>query len=147
MSLFSFFKEAGEKIFGASDNNTDRGKKVTAHVRSYNIPGATDIQVDCNEDGVATVTGECESPQVKQMVLTATGNIEGVKEVNDKLKVRSSGKEADFYAVQKGDTLSKIAEKYYNDASKYTIIFEANKPMLTDPDKIYPGQTLIIPKA
>ncbi|MCV2509535.1 MAG: peptidoglycan-binding protein LysM, partial [Neisseriaceae bacterium] len=134
-------------IFGASDSSTDRSKKATAHVQNYNIPGAKDIRVECNEEGVATVTGECESPQVKQMILTATGNIEGVKEVNDELKVRSEGEESELYEVQKGDTLSKIAEKYYNDASKYTVIFEANKPMLSDPDKIYVGQTLIIPKA
>jgi len=45
----------------------------------------------------------------------------------------------------KGDTLSAIAKKYYGDASKYPEIFEANKPMLKHPDKIYPGQSLRIP--
>ncbi|MBP7184191.1 MAG: LysM peptidoglycan-binding domain-containing protein, partial [Saprospiraceae bacterium] len=48
--------------------------------------------------------------------------------------------------VQKGDSLSKIAKAFYGDAMKYPVIFEANKPMLTDPDLIYPGQTLRIPK-
>jgi len=47
--------------------------------------------------------------------------------------------------VVKGDTLSAIAKKYYGDANKYNAIFEANKPMLTHPDKIYPGQKLRIP--
>ena len=49
------------------------------------------------------------------------------------------------YTVQAGDTLSKIAKEYYGDANKYPAIFEANKPMLSHPDKIYPGQNLIIP--
>jgi nucleoid-associated protein YgaU len=49
------------------------------------------------------------------------------------------------YTVEKGDTLSQIARKFYGDASDYPLIFEANKPMLSDPDKIYPGQVLRIP--
>ena len=53
--------------------------------------------------------------------------------------------ESQFYTVKKGDTLSRIAKEMYGDASKYPVIFEANKPMLKDPDKIYPGQVLRIP--
>ena len=49
------------------------------------------------------------------------------------------------YTVEKGDTLSRIAKEMYGDAGKYPAIFEANKPMLKDPDKIYPGQVLRIP--
>ena len=44
-----------------------------------------------------------------------------------------------------GDTLSKIAKQHYGNAMKYPVIFEANKPMLEHPDKIYPGQVLRIP--
>ena len=51
-----------------------------------------------------------------------------------------------MYTVKSGDTLSKIAEDVYGSASDYMQIFEANKPMLSDPDKIYPGQVLRIPK-
>jgi len=53
--------------------------------------------------------------------------------------------EAQYHTVVKGDTLSKIAKTFYGDAMKYPVIFEANKPMLTHPDKIYPGQVLRIP--
>ena len=53
--------------------------------------------------------------------------------------------EATFYTVKSGDTLGKIAQQQYGSASKYTVIFEANQPMLKDPDKIYPGQSLRIP--
>ena len=54
---------------------------------------------------------------------------------------------ATFYTVVSGDSLSKIAKKHYGDASKYPVIFDANRPMLKDPDKIYPGQVLRIPPA
>ena len=50
-----------------------------------------------------------------------------------------------FYTVESGDTLSKIAQEQYGDASKYPIIFEANTPMLKSADLIYPGQVLRIP--
>lgn len=53
--------------------------------------------------------------------------------------------ESQFYTVKSGDTLSKIAKEFYGEANKYPQIFEANKPMLTHPDKIYPGQMLRIP--
>jgi len=49
--------------------------------------------------------------------------------------------------VQSGDTLAKIAREYYGSASDYPVIFEADKPTLTNPDRIYPGQVLRIPKA
>jgi len=50
-----------------------------------------------------------------------------------------------MYTVQSGDSLSKIAKQHYGNAMKYTVIFEANTPMLMDPNKIYPGQVLSIP--
>ena len=52
---------------------------------------------------------------------------------------------AQYYVVQKGDTLSKIAQEYYGDAKLYPQIFDANRDVLTDPDKIRPGQKLRIP--
>jgi nucleoid-associated protein YgaU len=51
-----------------------------------------------------------------------------------------------FHTVVKGDTLSAIAKKTLGNANRYPEIFEANKPMLKHPDKIYPGQMLRIPK-
>jgi nucleoid-associated protein YgaU len=62
------------------------------------------------------------------------------------MSVANAGKAGDFYTVKSGDTLSAIAKRYYGDANRYSAIFEANKPMLTDPDKIYPGQTRRIPR-
>lgn len=152
MGIFQFFKNAGEKIFGISDSAQTKNTKITDHVRKYNIPGAKNIEVSVGEDGVATVTGEVESAKTKQLVLVAAGNIQGVKEVNDQITISGSNDgdanvaDHDLYEVKSGDTLSKIAQQYYGDSDKYNVIFEANKPMLTDPSKIYPGQTLIIPK-
>ncbi len=55
------------------------------------------------------------------------------------------GWQSRMYTVKSGDTLSKISKEMYGEANKYDQIFEANKPMLKDPDKIYPGQVLRIP--
>jgi nucleoid-associated protein YgaU len=73
------------------------------------------------------------------------GNTKGVARVDDQLSVETPAPEAVFFTVQRGDTLSKIAKEQYGNAGKYMVIFEANKPMLKDPDRIYPGQALRIP--
>jgi len=51
----------------------------------------------------------------------------------------------DFYTVHKGDTLSAIAKQYYGDGNAYMKIYNANRDILKDPDKIFPGQVLRIP--
>jgi len=56
--------------------------------------------------------------------------------------------ETDYYhkhTVESGESLSKIAKHYYDDAQKYTKIFEANTDQLKDPNLIHPGQELVIP--
>ena len=53
--------------------------------------------------------------------------------------------EARTYTVEKGDTLSHIAKAHYGKASKWRAIFDANRDLLDDPDKIQPGQVLTIP--
>ena len=78
-------------------------------------------------------------------MLLCCGNVQGVAGVNDMLVVKEPAPEAQWHVVVSGDNLSKIAKKFYGDANKYPVIFEANKPMLTHPDKIYPGQMLRIP--
>lgn len=66
------------------------------------------------------------------------------KNVDDK-SVTAAGSNR-TYTVKSGDTLSAIAKKFYNDASQYMKIFEANKNLLSSPDKIAPGQVLTIPE-
>ena len=73
------------------------------------------------------------------------GNSNGIATVDDQMTVEREEPVAQFHTVASGDTLGKIAKTYYGNAMKYPVIFEANKPMLTHPDKIYPGQVLRIP--
>jgi nucleoid-associated protein YgaU len=101
-----------------------------------------DIAID---DDAATVYGQVESTSDKEKVILIIGNTEGIASVDDRLSVVNPEPEATFYEVKKGDTLSKIAKEHYGDMMKYPAIFEANKPMLTSPDLIYPGQVLRIP--
>jgi len=65
--------------------------------------------------------------------------------VEDTIATADATPEATFHTVESGDTLGAIAKKAYGNAMKYPVIFEANKPMLSHPDKIYPGQVLRIP--
>jgi len=91
------------------------------------------------------VSGTAKDQATKEKVILCCGNIAGVERVDEQLAVKESAPPAQYHTVAKGDTLSAIAKKVYGDANKYQVIFEANKPMLKDPDKIYPGQSLRIP--
>ncbi len=103
-----------------------------------------DIRFD---DGVAYLEGEVDSQETRQKIILAVGNVAGVEKVDEEIEVVEPAPENKTYTVVKGDTLSKIAKEFYGDASKYPVIFEANKPMLKDPNLIYPGQVLVIPEA
>ncbi len=106
---------------------------------------ASNVSVYASGDTV-TLSGKVGSQEAREKVVLAAGNIAGVAKVIDHdLEVENPEPEATMYTVQSGDSLSKIAKEHYGDAMKYNVIFEANKPMLSDPDKIYPGQVLRIP--
>ena len=103
-----------------------------------------DLKVDV-KDEVATISGTTTSQETREKVVLVAGNTEGIARVDDLLVVEKPEPPARYYTVVKGDSLSKIAKEFYSDAMKYPVIFEANKPMLKDPDLIYPGQVLRIP--
>lgn len=162
MSIISFFKDAGEKLFGkkaqaaqsevaASDQAAidAANREAAAAIEKYiNSMGLTVTGLTVTYDGAkatATVFGIAKDQATKEKVILAAGNVHGIAAVDDKMTVDLSQPEAKFYTVVKGDTLSKIAKEFYGDANAYQRIFEANKPMLTHPDKIYPGQNLRIP--
>jgi nucleoid-associated protein YgaU len=103
-----------------------------------------DLAVDIEGDK-ALIRGAVDSQEQREKIILLVGNTEGIGSVDDRLQVSRQEPEAQLYDVKPGDTLSKIAKQFYGDANKYHQIFEANKPMLKDPDEIYPGQKLRIP--
>ena len=162
MGLMSFLKEAGEKLFGTgkaaaatpaaatppeevSALNQTAGKAIADYVVAQGLKvDALDVKFD-GATSTVTVAGVVADQATKEKVLLCCGNVAGVAGVNDMLTVTHPETEAQWHTVVAGDNLSKIAKKFYGDANKYPAIFEANKPMLNHPDKIYPGQMLRIP--
>lgn len=168
MGIFDFVKDAGEKIFKPGEAR--RESAVEKHLASYGISGIN-VEVDGDK---ATLTGTAKDTETREKAVLIAGNIEGIGNVDDRIRVShpsqtpapagagsatsttsattatSAANDGDqwtsrTYTVKSGDTLSKISKEMYGDANKYTQIFEANKPMLKDPDKIYPGQVLRVP--
>ena len=168
MGLFSFIKGAGEKLFGHKEaqaavieqqqkpadpvaqekvNDLNRGaaESIKGYIRKQNLD-AQDLNVTFDgATSTVSVFGVAADQATKEKIVLCCGNVEGVESVNDQMGVASPEPEATFHTVVSGDTLSKIAKAVYGDAMRYPEIFEANKPMLTHPDKIYPGQVLRIP--
>ncbi len=145
MSLFSFVKEAGEKLIDLlTPGNANAEEQLKKHVESVGL-GNPNISATVEGDKVI-LKGEVASQEEKEKIVLAAGNIAGVASVDDQITVTGPvAQAARFVTVKKGDTLSAIAKAEYGDASKYQKIFEANKPLLSHPDKIYPGQVLRIP--
>ncbi|MBW7982984.1 peptidoglycan-binding protein LysM [Enterobacillus tribolii] len=149
MGLFSFVKEAGDKLWDAvsgNNNRAEQGEKLKEHINNLGIPDADKIDVQVAEDGTATVGGDIVSQAIREKIMVAVGNVAGISQVNDNMSATEAGDESRYYTVKSGDTLSAISKAMYGTANEYQRIFEANKPMLKHPDKIYPGQVLIIPK-
>jgi nucleoid-associated protein YgaU len=164
MGLMSFIKEAGEKLFGKGEAKAAQDtaaaaptpeniaaleqKAADAIVTYIDTQGlsvaALNISFDAHSSTV-TAAGSVPDQATKEKLLLCCGNVQGVAAVNDMVVVEAPAPEAQYHAVVSGDNLSKIAKKFYGDANKYPVIFEANKPMLSHPDKIYPGQMLRIP--
>ena len=162
MSIISFFKDAGEKLFGskpaaaavpdaaALQAQADAANQTaaTAIAGYINTQGLSVDGLDVSFDGASgavTVAGETADQATKEKVVLCCGNVHGVAQVNDMITVREPADESRYYTVVRGDTLSAISKAMYGNANQYPKIFEANKPMLSHPDKIYPGQLLRIP--
>ena len=165
MGIIDFVRDAGEKLFGrgraeaamkeskadpANDAklkaaNATAGEAIQDYIKSQNL-SATGLTVTFDgATSTVSVFGVAPDQATKEKIVLAAGNVAGVGKVNDMLTVDQSAPEAQYYTVVSGDTLSKISKQFYGDANQYEKIFEANKPMLTHPDKIYPGQKLRIP--
>ena len=164
MSLISFFKEAGEKLFGhkaaeaaaaapddaALKSQSDQANQTAAaaiasYISTQNLEvEGLDVAFD-GATGTVSVGGEAPDQATKEKVVLCCGNVHGVSQVDDAMTVKEPADESRYYTVVRGDTLSAISKAMYGNANEYPKIFEANKPMLSNPDKIYPGQLLRIP--
>jgi len=135
MGLLDFIEDAGKKIGGVADLATEIEKTGTS---------VEDLKFDMEGDKVK-ISGNVKNQEDREKIILAVGNVNGVAQVEDTIAVENDDSESKFYTVKSGDFLSKISKSFYGDAMKYNEIFEANKPMLESPDKIYPGQVLRIP--
>jgi nucleoid-associated protein YgaU len=165
MSLISFVKEAGEKLFGRGQAqaamkesaaspgdaakskaaNDAAGDAILDYIKAQNL-SATGLTVTFDgASSTVSLYGVAPDQATKEKIALAAGNVAGVSAVNNMMSVDQSAPEAKYYTVVSGDSLSKISKAQYGDANKYMTIFEANRPMLQHPDKIYPGQVLRIP--
>jgi len=151
MGLFSFIKNAGAKVFGIGKTTAEESAEAAAEKASKLVNavetmgfGVTDLDVTVAGD-LATVYGQAENQATRERVVLVVGNTEGIASVDDRMTTAVQEPEAQFHTVVSGDTLGKIAKTYYGNAMKYPEVFEANKPMLSHPDKIYVGQVLRIP--
>ena len=166
MGVFSFIKDAGAKVFGIGKSNAEdkaeaktaandkaaadelkseeaAARKLEETIKDLQLK-VEDLKVTIDDD-MAVVSGKAHDQSTKEKVVLVIGNTNGISSVDDQMDVEHAEPEAQFHTVIKGETLGKIAKQYYGNAMKYPLIFEANKPMLSDPDKIYPGQVLRIP--
>jgi nucleoid-associated protein YgaU len=164
MGIFDFLSGAGEKLFGSAEIDE---KKIREHILGLGLNLKKFVVIADQGKKTVHLHGYAGSLEDKEKAIIAAGNVKGVEKVDDRMRVgepqeRPAAKAAEaqaeeppaaeqpvsgFYTVQAGDTLSAIARKHYGNAGKYPVIFEANRPMLKHPDKIYPGQVLRIPKS
>jgi nucleoid-associated protein YgaU len=144
MGLLDFVASAGAKLFGGGGKSDEERAAILQNSVLKMGLEVENLNVTVKED-VASVSGKTATQEIREKILLTVGNTEGVARVDDQIEVVTPEPEAAYYTVKSGDTLSKIAKEYYGNAMKYPAIFEANKPMLENPDLIYPGQVLRIP--
>ncbi len=146
MGLFDFVKDVGRQIF---DTDAEAADNIKQHLE-IKTSGLSNLDVQF-DDGTVTICGDCTSEAVRERAILIAGNVQGVEKVvaddlrAPKPKPEEPKEKAEIYEIVSGDTLGAIAKRYYGNASKYTKIFEANKDIISDPNKIYPGQKIRIP--
>lgn len=141
MGLFDFVKNMGKKIF---TSDAEAAQKIEDSIAAEN-PGVENLSVTF-EDGVVSLSGKAESAEAMEKAVLMAGNIKGVTEVNvDNLEAPAPAPEVEYYTIVSGDSLSKIAKRYYGNAMDYPKLFEANKEVIKDANLIYPGQKIRVP--
>lgn len=145
MGLFNFVREIGKKIFGSESE----APLALENLINADNPGVENIKIGV-QDGIATLTGEASSAAALEKAVLIIGNTQGIQEVKaDGVVIKDGSQVAaddEFYVIQKGDTLWKIAEQTYGNGAKYTKIVEVNQEVIKNADLIFPGQKIRIPK-
>lgn len=146
MGFMDFAKDVGRQLF---DTDAEAADNIKEHL-NIKLSGLKNLAVKF-DDGVATISGECVNEATRNSAILIAGDVKGVeKVVADNLtfpppKVEEEKEKVEFYEIVSGDTLGGIAKRYYGKASLYTRIHAANKELIPDPNKIYPGQKIKIP--
>ncbi len=141
MGLLSFAKNIGKKLFHREE---EASEKIATYIEEDN-PGVNNLKVTVI-DGVASLSGEADSREALEKAVLMAGNVDGISEVKyDAVTAPVAEVKVEYYEIVSGDTLSGIAKKFYGDGSAYMRIFEANREVIKDPDKIYVGQKIRIP--
>lgn len=143
MGLFDFVRNIGNKIFNRDE---DAAEKIKAEIESSN-PGITGLKVNYDPtSGKVALSGNAASAEAMQKAVLIAGNVQGVGEVDTaQVQTPAEKEKVDYYIIKSGDNLSKISKQFYGDANKYNRIFEANREVIKDADKIFPGQKIRIP--
>ena len=143
MGIWSFVKDAGASLFGGKAEAAEvQEEALKKEIEGLGLD-AKDVHLKVEGDTVK-VTGTARAAEDQEKLILAVGNVAGVAKVE--AETNADAPAPVFYTVKKGDTLSAIAKATLGNANRYPEIFEANKPMLKHPDKIYPGQNLRIPQ-
>jgi nucleoid-associated protein YgaU len=145
MGIYDFIRSAGKALGIGSEDEAPSAEDLKKELDSHHL-GTDKVNVEVKGD-TAIVTGDVADQSVLEKAIIAVGNTLGISKVDSRLTAPSQ-KDPVFYTVKKGDSLWKIAEAHYGKGkgNKYNVIFDANRPMLSDPDRIYPGQVLRIPE-
>lgn len=142
MGLFNFAKDIGKSLFGKEAEASDKIKQEIAD----DNPGIEGLDVKY-DNGVVSLSGKAASAEAMEKAVLMAGNVKGVEEVKvDGLEAPPPSADVEFYVIEQGDTLSAIAKRFYGDANVYPKIVDANKEVIKDADKIFPGQKIRIPK-
>ena len=146
MGLFDFAKGIGKKLFHREAQAAEAATSIQEHIEADN-PGVDNLQVEF-DNGTVKLSGTAGSSEAVEKAVLMAGNVEGVTKVEiDGMEAPPLTVGVEYYEIQSGDTLWKIAKQFYGAGNRYTEIFEANREVIKDPDKIYPGQKIRIPAA
>ena len=142
MGLFDFASNIGRKLFSKEE---DAAEKIKQHIEENN-PGIDNLSVDY-QGGFVTISGDSADSEAVEKAILMAGNVEGVSKVVTDIDVPVESDDVEYYEIQSGDTLSGIAKKFYGNANDYNRIFEANREVIQDPNKIFVGQKIRIPNS